>query len=719
MNRDTDDELYRNLTETGRLLQNLTPIEGGDFSLDAILADFGSGAASSGSKKREPTQELPDVSQVEKPAPRKQPSPREQRMPEAWQKVWEEKQAEQRPSFDPGEPEGPTQQVPLEKVMSDTVEAVLDADDGILEKAPPLKERLAEGLASLLKKDAAPRKKRRVRQDTVALWDQPEELPEELEPEPDSELAFRKMRLRTKRLRRHLMWALPPVLAAAAWAALAEAGLLPASLGDNVLLNGIVQGGALALTALFVTDVWTAASEGWRQRHFTCEIAAGLSALVTMADCVFAVLTQAAERPLCAVSAAMLWLCQLGLYLQAKALFSGYRLCDMGGVPPYAVSPTAAGCVKQQGTLENYYRASDRSDPARLWQQTALPLLIGAATVLTGVVCLTQHEMSRFLWVWSVMLTMVVPFSLPLTGSLPLSWLSARLAKSGCAVAGYCGARAISSQRRMVVTDNDLFPPGTVGMNGLKVYGEEIGKVVSYAATMCQACRSQLTPLFDQLLSSEGGTYQPLSEFRFLEDGGVSGTIHGETVTMGSAAFMRRQHVTLPQGLKLKTGVFLAVDGQLIAIFAIKYQPSRNTEWALRALRRNHIQPVLACRSVNITPGLLKRKFNFDCRAVYPDANDRVVLSDAGQEQAARADAVIYREGLMPFAETVVGSRRLVRAVQAATVLTYVGALIGTLLTYYFCSVGSFHVLSPLWVLAFAVLWLIPTVLLSGLVKYF
>ena len=33
----------------------------------------------------------------------------------------------------------------------------------------------------------------------------------------------------------------------------------------------------------------------------------------------------------------------------------------------------------------------------------------------------------------------------------------------------------------MVVTDDDLFPPGTVSLNGLKLYGEEIGKVVSYA----------------------------------------------------------------------------------------------------------------------------------------------------------------------------------------------------------------------------------------------
>ena len=72
---------------------------------------------------------------------------------------------------------------------------------------------------------------------------------------------------------------------------------------------------------------------------------------------------------------------------------------------------------------------------------------------------------------------------------------------------------------------------------------------------------------------------------------GIIGTIHGETVAMGSAYFMRKQKISLPADLKLQTGVFLAVDGVLCAIFVIKYRPSRNAEWALRALRRkNRVQ---------------------------------------------------------------------------------------------------------------------------------
>ena len=380
---------------------------------------------------------------------------------------------------------------------------------------------------------------------------------------------------------------------------------------------------------------------------------------------------------------------------------------------------TPAGACKQQGTAEGFYRLSHQPDVSYRWQIILTPLALAAASILAAVVCFGgEGQPVRPLWIWSALLSGGLPLALPVAGTLPLSSLNRRLNRSGSAVAGYAGASAITAARRMVVTDDDLFPPGTVSLNGLKLYGEEIGKVVSYAATAAQAAGSQLTPLFDQLLASEGGTHLHLEDLRFYEDGGIGGTIRGESVTMGSAYFMKKHHVSLPRDLKLKTGVFLAVDGQLIAIFAIKYQPSRNVEWALRAMRRNRITPVLATRSANITPALLKRKFRLDARPLYPDISTRLALSEL-TEGRGRPHAIIYRDGLMAFAETVIGSRRMRRAVRDGTVLSWLGGLSGLLLAYYFTSVGAFAALSALNFLCFLPLWLLTVLLLAGLVRHY
>ena len=65
-------------------------------------------------------------------------------------------------------------------------------------------------------------------------------------------------------------------------------------------------------------------------------------------------------------------------------------------------------------------------------------------------------------------------------------------------------------------------------------------------------------------------------------------------------------------------------------------------------------------RDPNITPALLKRKFYKKIKVEYPQLTDRVALSEA-EEDRGLPRALLLREGLLPYAEAVVGSRRLRR----------------------------------------------------------
>ena len=758
MSRERSDELH-NALDTARLLAGIEPIEGEEYSLEAILAEYGRGEAEPAqtreyevvtqeiqtSAKEDdvdkvisliseivemPEEELAEEEPAEEPAEEKTAEEpvieetAEEVAEEAEKLPEEEEPAEQKAEIvmdrDPGEPEGNINEVPLEHVMSETVEAVLEQDDEILEVQPTLRERFMARFAAVKEHRKAP-----VSTDTEELWDHPEREPEPepekyFEPEPDMEQADRDEKRRMKKLRSHLMLAVVPTLLAVAVSVLHELITLPAIWSNRAIVRCGVLAVLLALTALCCMDVWKEMLTRLSKRQTGCEMAAALSVLVSLADSVYGCIAGKSDNlPLCAVSAVLVWLCQYGLLLEARARRTGFHLANLGGTPPYVVTQTSAGVCKQKGLIEGFYHTTNGRDPVRVWQSILVPLLLSVATVLSGVVCLSKKDMSHFLWVWSAVLSASMPLSLPLTLALPWDCLSRRLNKSGSAVAGYQGAKMVSRSRRMVLTDNDIFPPGTVGLNGLKVFGEEISKVASYAATVAAAADSQLSPLFDQLLASEGGVHLLLEDLHFYEEGGVGGTIRGETVTMGSAYFMKKSRVALPHDLKLKTGVFLAVDGTLIAIFAIKYQPSRNVEWALRALRRNRMEPVLAVRGGNITPSLLKRKFNLDSKPVYPDVSTRLALSDACRTRGEHSHAIIYREGLMPFAETVIGSRRLVHTVKLTTILAYVGGVCGLLLSYYLTNAGAFNALSPLYMLAFLILWLLPTWLLSGLVKHY
>ena len=784
MSRYTDDELYQILTETGRLLKGVKPMEGEEYSLDAILAEFGQDAAKPAAKKEEAPAAAPEkpeerperqeAVQEEKaapePAPKKppedpslldtqrlrrtvaanmekvmgpekmpdgrpmpkkrpqpakpepQPAPEEKpllQVIEGGQKGEEESAAAApRESVFPEEPEG-MHQVSLGQVMSQTVESVLDEDDAILDNGPPLMERIRDALAEAGDRLAAALERWQARRKASA-WEEPEQEEAEEEPEPDMNTAAREEKWACKKLHRSLLLSALPTLLLIALTAGDSFGLWSALWDGRPWLRHTVCGVLLLVGMLLALSLWQEMIGSLKRARPGCELAAALTGLVTLADCLRGAIARGAgPAPFAAPAAVLIWICELGLLLRTDSRRAAFHLADIGGTPPYGVTVTSAGACKQRGTIRGFYRIARQDDPPRKWQAIMVPLYLAAATVLSGVVILSRKTGAESLWVWSAILCAGIPLGLALSGTLPLKYLNQRLVKSGSAVAGYDGARSVSGSRRMVVTDDDLFPPGTVGLNGLKVYGEEIGKVVSYAASMTKVCSSQLSPLFEQLLVAEGGVHLPVEDLHYYEEGGVGGTIHGESVTMGSAYFMRKMRVTLPQELKLKTGVFLAVDGSLIAIFAIKYQPSRNVEWALRALRRNRIEPVLAVRSCNVTPGLVRRRFGLDAKPLYPDVSTRLALSDLTQEEAERSGAMIYREGLMPLAETAVGSRRMIRAVRWASILAYLGGLCGLLLAYYFTGAGALSALDPLRMLVFQVLWLIPTCLLSGLVKHY
>ena len=89
-------------------------------------------------------------------------------------------------------------------------------------------------------------------------------------------------------------------------------------------------------------------------------------------------------------------------------------------------------------------------------------------------------------------------------------------------------------------------------------------------------------------------------------------------------------------------------------------------------------------------------------------------LSDPDQEHNSTLTAVLCREGIYPFSESVVGSRRLRLAVHLGAALSCLGSLLGLLLAYYLTSVEAFASISPLTLLLYLVLWAIPCWLITG-----
>ena len=152
-------------------------------------------------------------------------------------------------------------------------------------------------------------------------------------------------------------------------------------------------------------------------------------------------------------------------------------------------------------------------------------------------------------------------------------------------MASYSGAAMMSRKGSMVLTDSDLFPPGTV----VHERHEGLRPRRNPGRVLCQQPDDGLR------LRAAPGVRRPCAAARaatpirwrtsaFYQEGGIAGTIRGESVLVGRADFMAQMGVRLPREIKLKTGVFLAVDKELVAVFAVKYMASDNVDAALQAI---------------------------------------------------------------------------------------------------------------------------------------
>ena len=374
--------------------------------------------------------------------------------------------------------------------------------------------------------------------------------------------------------------------------------------------------------------------------------------------------------------------------------------------------------AKWSGEPIGFGRQMQASDGAERIFHRICPLLFIACLLLSLVASVGRGAPERLLWCLSAPLTASTSLSGALCYGLPWLSLTQRLSRSGAAIAGWDGVTSTGSGCGILLNDLDLFPPGCVSLNGIKVFGDfPVEKVVANTATLIRDSGSGLDKIFHDLLRSQGAVYRRASGFCCYE-GGLSAVIRDQQVLVGSAAFMQLMEIGLPQGLNVKNAVFCAIDGELAGIFALNYTLHGALEPSLHSLIRNRVSPVLATRDFNLIPSMLRQRFKLPVdKMEFPAVERRVELSQEEQPHSDILTAVLCREGLAPYAEAVVGAARLRRAVRLSAILACLGATAGLLLAFYLTALGAWDSLTAGNLLIFLVMWLVPTPLISGLVN--
>lgn len=505
---------------------------------------------------------------------------------------------------------------------------------------------------------------------------------------------------------------------AAGWAALSLP--LPDLGLEDYTLRLLISVIALAAACLLCGDVIWAGLLDLLILRPGGETLAAMAALITLADgLTMPTLGTRGDTLPCAVPACfVLFFALWGRTLKRRADRMACRTAAQAR-EPYLLTLDEAkwsgrpAYCKWSGPIQGFGSQILSPDGAQRVYRVAAPLLLLACLLCALMASVGRDMGQQFLWALSCPLVAAASFSSLLTYGLPYHRLSLRLGKLGSALAGWPGT-VCCGEGSLVLTDTDLFPPGSVKLNGIKIFGDFPNeKVVAYAATLIRASRSGLEKPFSDLMKSQNALYRPVSGIRFHE-GGITGIIRNQEVIVGTASFLHLMNIALPQGLHVKNAVFCAIDGDLAGIFALHYAMHGDVAPCLTALMRNRIAPLLATRDPNLLPSLLGQKFKLPVdKMEFPAVDRRLELSDPDQSHSETITAVLLREGLAPYSDAAVGARRLRTAVRLGSALSVAGSVLGVVLTFYLTFVDAYRSLSPAALFFFLLAWLVPTLLLS------
>jgi len=713
--------------ELAQLRSMVDGVQGDDYSLDDILAEYSDrkppGVVTMSPEDEDEDNLLLFPSILPDPPP-PQPEENEESEPEApAQELFaEEKPEEPEPPADPPdnvvafpEPESPLSALlhDLSQKADEYAERMFEEED--MPSSPEVKR--MEELIPGVDREEAPLRERRARREDP--------------PEPDlspQELAQQYGKgVKSLRTRMNLVFfLLLPALYLTLEHMLPLPRIpMPGDLSRPLLTQPVkiwACAGLLALSMLLSWDVLKRAVQRIARLRFGMDSLLLPACLFTLADALsMQFILPREELPCCVLNILALWLAMRGEYHRRRGLRLACRAAA-ASAEPYLVTLDEGKWngrdtyAKHSGTPDGFGSQIQADDGAQRVFRVVCPVLLLGCVLLPVLSCAGAARPEYLLWSLSCVFTASCSLCAPLIFSRPFHRLSRRLVQSGGALAGWPGVAYSRKGAGILLTDLDLFPPGSVSLNGIKVFGDwSTERVIGYTATLIRASGSGLDKLFGDLLRTQGAIYRQAERLCCYEGGGLSATIRNDQVLVGSAAFMKLMDVELPQGLNVKNAVFCAIDGDLAGIFALNYTLPDVVFPSVAALLQEKMAPVLATRDFNLIPAMLRQRFKLAAnRMDFPPVERRRELSDPDQPHNATLTAVLCREGIYPFSEAVVGARRLRMAVRLNAALACVSSVLGLLLSAYLTSVGAFASIAPVNLLVYLVLWLLPAWFITG-----
>ena len=315
----------------------------------------------------------------------------------------------------------------------------------------------------------------------------------------------------------------------------------------------------------------------------------------------------------------------------------------------------------------------------------------------------------------AAVLCMGAPLSSVLVPGLAALRLQRAAAAVGAVVPGWAAIEELGGIDTIELDADDLFTADSVTLEDIRIFkGGRIDRAILYAASVLNESCDTLRGLFSQIIEDRIDILFPVKDLEQHTGLGFSAWCDNNRILIGTRRYMEQEGVTLPEqdyeDSHSKNGelqiLYLAVSGNLHAMFVLRYVGGRNVARSLASLQKENIRLLVTSKDPSLTARHITEAYHLPEGMVTVLDGDQCQAIEAAEAAPEKPDCCLYHH--RGFASLTGGLQAADQAQNAETSATTVqlvsvcfSVFIAVLLTY----AGSIWQLSIATVLMYQAAW--------------
>ena len=339
-----------------------------------------------------------------------------------------------------------------------------------------------------------------------------------------------------------------------------------------------------------------------------------------------------------------------------------------------------------------------------------------AAAVLSGVAFLLfGGGINCAVAAAAAVLCMGAPLSSVLVPGLAALRLQRAAAAVGAVVPGWAAIEELGGIDTIELDADDLFTADSVTLEDIRIFkGGRIDRAILYAASVLNESCDTLRGLFSQIIEDRTDILFPVKDLEQHTGLGFSAWCDNNRILIGTRRYMEQEGVTLPEqdyeDSHSKNGelqiLYLAVSGNLHAMFVLRYVGGRNVARSLASLQKENIRLLVTSKDPSLTARHITEAYHLPEGMVTVLDGEQCQAIEAADAAPEKPKCCLYHH--RGFASLTGGLQAADQAQNAETSATTVqlvsvcfSVFIAVLLTY----AGSIWQLSIATVLMYQAAW--------------